>query len=148
MAIEGKVAEILNEREVIINRGSEAGVEPGMTFRVTTPDIPVRDPDTRETLGQFSRDKIGVKATEVFPKFSIGRTYETYLVRSSLEVLGEGLRGVAQDLTGNLRKVRTLRIGGGSTLAPLSEEDSIVQVGDKVVQVVEAHESVHPQNGG
>ena len=40
MAIEGEIAEILNEREVIINRGGEAGVEPGMTFRVTTPDIP------------------------------------------------------------------------------------------------------------
>ena len=58
------------------------------------------------------------------------------------------MRGVAQDLTGNLRKVRTLRIGGGSTLAPLTEEDSIVQVGDKVVQVVDANDSVHPQNGG
>ena len=133
MTIEGKVAEVLNEREVLINKGSEAGVELGMTFRVTTPDIPVRDPDTRETLGTFNRDKIGIKATEVYPKFSVGRTYETYIARGALALAGETLRTI-RELSGDTRRVRTLRIGGGSSLVPLTEEESLVKVGDKVVQ--------------
>ena len=134
MTIEGKVAEILNEREVLINKGSESGVEQGMTFRVTTPDIPVRDPDTDEMLGTFNRDKIGIKATEVYPKFSVGRTYETYIVKSGLAMVGETLSETVKQLSGDARRVRTLRIGGGSSLVPLTEVESLVKVGDKVVQ--------------
>ena len=150
MSIEGKVAAILNEREVIFNKGSESGVEEGMTFRVTTPDLPVRDPDTHEELGTFNQDKIGIKVTEVQPKFSVGRTYETYMVKSNIDLVTESVQKAMRSLhpSEDVRQVRTLRIGGGSTLTPLTEEDSIVKVGDKVVQVVDAKDSVHSQDGG
>lgn len=134
MTIEGKVAEVLNEREILINKGSEAGVELGMTFRVTTPDIPVRDPDTHEPLGTFNRDKIGIKTTEVYPKFSVGRTYETYIVKNGLAMTGEAVSSAIKALSSDTTRVRTLRIGGGSSLVPLTEEESLVKVGDKVVQ--------------
>ena len=127
MTIAGKVAAILNEREIIFNKGSESGVEEGMIFLVTTPDLPVLDPDTGEELGVFNRDKIGVKAAEVHPRFCIGRTYETYVVKDPRS---------QRDFT----KFRTLRLGGVSTIEPMTEEDSFVKIGDRVIQVEPAPE--------
>jgi hypothetical protein len=78
MLIEGKVAEILNERELVINRGADAGVKEGMTFKVVESKLDITDPDTGEVLGTISREKIRVRIAEVQSKFCIGRTYETY----------------------------------------------------------------------
>jgi hypothetical protein len=140
MTILGKVASILNEREVIINKGSEDGVVEEMTFRVTTEGIPVTDPDTGESLGIFIRDKIGVKISEIQPKFSVARTYETYDVivpaySSSLLGLKKNSRPLLREVT----RVRTLRKAGSSLLEskpfkPMTEDDSLVLVGDRVIQ--------------
>src|SRR3712207_6707077 len=52
MALEGKVAKILGNNEVVINRGRNEGVRPGMIFEVFAPEgEEVWDPDTGETLG-------------------------------------------------------------------------------------------------
>ncbi len=77
MAIEGKVAAVLNDRELVINKGESSGVKPGMIFGVPE-EREIQDPDTKEELGSVEIIKIRVKVVDVKPKMSICRTYETY----------------------------------------------------------------------
>jgi len=132
MTIEGKVAAILNERDLIINRGSDAGVKEGMRFQVTGKEKPITDPDTGEVLVHLPVEKIRVKIVEVQPKYAIGKTYQTYVVN---------IGGIAPDFSSLFRsrqevtRVRTLRSDDSIALAPLDEASSFVKVGDPVVQV-------------
>ena len=52
MLIEGKVAAIVNERELAINRGADVGVKEGMIFKVVEPELDVTDPDTGRPWAQ------------------------------------------------------------------------------------------------
>jgi len=128
---EGKVAKIINARELGINLGFAKGVEEGMAFAVLA-DTPLRvdDPDTGEFLGEVDREKVRVKATEVFERFSICRTYETY---ESPSLLGP-FPGALSSLVGT-RQVKTLKIEDSELPPPLSEEESYVKVGDRVRQI-------------
>ena len=78
MGIEGKIAKILNTRELVINRGTNHGVRPGMAFAVLEQQFGIVDPDTQEPLGNLDREKVRVRVSETHPKFSLARTYETY----------------------------------------------------------------------
>lgn len=74
--IEGKVAKLLNEEELAINRGSDQGVAEGMTFWVmddTTQHI--LDPDTGEDLGGIPRAKVRLKITTVGRKAAVAERY-------------------------------------------------------------------------
>jgi hypothetical protein len=129
MTLEGRVATIVSVREVAINLGARDGVEPGMIFAILAGmPLEVRDPNTREPLGEIDREKVRVKATEVFDRFSICRTYETYETPDLL-----GFASVLPSLAGT-RQVRTLKIEDSEEdlPPPLSEEESYVKVGDRV----------------
>ncbi len=76
--IEGKVAEIIDEYTVVINRGYEHGVEEGMRFVIYEPCVEIKDPDTNESLGTFESVKAKVEVTNVSEKISTAETYETY----------------------------------------------------------------------
>lgn len=79
--ISGKVAEVISDREVILNRGSDHGVEPGMYFAILNPDtVGIPDPDTGEDLGGFRVVKVVVRAIEVAPKLTLARTFRTRTV--------------------------------------------------------------------
>ena len=78
MGIEGKIAKILNTRELVINRGSNDGVATDMEFAVMEPRLSIIDPETQECLGELKREKVRVRVFETYPKFSLARTYETY----------------------------------------------------------------------
>jgi len=78
--ITGFVAEILNKRELVINRGSKDGVEVGMVFQVLEDARNIMDPETRETLGRVQRPKIRVRVAELQERLSVASTYETYRV--------------------------------------------------------------------
>ncbi len=127
--LQGKVAKIINLRELGINIGTKDGVEPGMLFAVLA-DTPLRveDPDTGEVLGEIEREKVKVKATEVFERFSVCRTYETYETPSILPSVWDTLRIPT-------RRVRTLKIEDSQLPPALPEEESYVKVGDLVRQV-------------
>ena len=75
---EGKVAQIVSEREIAINIGKKDGVVQGMQFSVlaATPQE-VTDPDTGELLDTIDRSKIDVEATEVRDKITICSTFAT-----------------------------------------------------------------------
>ena len=121
VGLRGKVARILNERELAINVGQKDGVTRGMKFAVLaeTP-TEIIDSDTQEVLGVVDREKVRVQAVEVNERFSICSTYEKRIV---------GGRGPADAiLQGALREwieprreiVRTLEARDDDRLPPLS----------------------------
>ena len=76
--IEGKVAEIVDEYTVVINRGHEHGVEEDMRFVIYEPGEEIKDPKTKESLGKFEYVKAKVEVVNVQEKFSTAKTYETH----------------------------------------------------------------------
>ena len=83
MAVEGKVAKILGNNEIVINRGRGEGVRQGMLFEIFAPEgEEVWDPDTGETLGT-------VEDVKRRPRLQRSRTglplpvYRTYRIRRS-----------------------------------------------------------------
>ncbi|MDD7939775.1 hypothetical protein PHK61_15235 [Actinomycetospora lutea] len=90
--IEGKVARVLNERELVVNRGADHGVTEGMFLEVVDRDPEdILDPETGEVIGQVSPVKNYVKVTEVQAKMSVAATYLSWKTAggalSSLSVL-------------------------------------------------------------
>jgi hypothetical protein len=74
-AISGKVAEVVDRYTLLINRGEEQGVRVGMIFVVMGLGGEVKDPDTGDPLGPKPFEKLRVKVSEVYPKFSVAETY-------------------------------------------------------------------------
>jgi hypothetical protein len=69
MSVEGRVANVLNARELVINIGRDDGVRRGMKFKVLA-DTPteITDPETERVIGVIDREKVRVQATEVTKK--------------------------------------------------------------------------------
>ncbi len=74
--IEGKIAKIIDEYTVVINRGHEHGVEEDMRFVIYEQGEEIKDPDTDESLGTFEYVKAKVRVTNVSEKFSTATTCE------------------------------------------------------------------------
>ena len=130
--IRGKVAKILNAREVAINLGSEQGVRPGMYFDVVARHEDIVDPDTNESLGTVERPKIRVKITWVQEKLSLASTYRSREVNVGRMPLGEFSRALMPPKWVKKYEALTTEETGEA----LDEEESLVKVGDTVVQVV------------
>lgn len=148
--IRGKVARLLNIREIAINVGTAHGVSVGMYFDVL--DIweqDIEDPDTGEVLGSLDRPKIRVKVTHTQEKLSVASTY-----RSERVNIGGSSSGPFVDLNADLglgplaralmppkwiKKYETLE--KTEETPPFDEEDSTVKVGDPVVQVIDTSET-------
>lgn len=132
--LEGRVAQIVNARELAINIGASSGVHPGMFFAVLAESpIEVIDPDTKTLLDVIDREKVRVKATEVRDKITICRTYRKILT-------GGGLLFPFPlvDLTSPPKEVyETLRAEDASYPPALSPEESYVKIRDRVIQVTD-----------
>lgn len=129
--IEGHVAQILNTRELIINRGLNDKVARGMRFEVLA-DKPlvVTDPETKLEIGQFDRPKVRVRVEEVHERFAVCRTYEVRRVGgSAFNVSMAGLLEPVRDVP------VTLKADGSALPPPLTEEESYVKAGDRVRQM-------------
>jgi hypothetical protein len=92
----------------------------------------IRDPDSNELLGTIDREKVQVQASEVYEKFSICKTFRKSTVGSwpSIKNWGEIFspsRGIQE----------TLKATDSALPPPLSEEESYVKKGDRVVQIIE-----------
>lgn len=72
--IEGKIAAILDYTTVVINRGSEHGVEEGDKFYIYADIGPITDPDTGEKLGSTQQVWGAVTVTLVERRFSVAET--------------------------------------------------------------------------
>ncbi len=135
--IRGKVAQVLNAREIAINKGYDDGVTQGMYFDVMSLDSgEIRDPDTGKVLGSIKRTKVRVKVTEVHKKLAVASTYERATVDSSFS-LGPYARSLMPASWINKYEIETLRKSDLFFPVDSDGDDSDVKIGDPVVQVIE-----------
>ena len=137
-AIHGKVARVLNSREVALNIGSEQGVEVDMLFDILTPEgYDIMDPDTGEALGSVGRAKTRVRVTRVQERLSVAATYrakdvtETEMKRSKRYAY----KGVRLFEPPNWVIQRETIKTTEPTWDELSDEERHISTGDPVVQV-------------
>lgn len=140
--IEGFVADILNEREVVLNIGRENGVKPKMRFAILDVDFnyEIRDPKTGEVLGLLpSREKIRVEVVELAERLCIARTYQ--IRRTNFGGLGAGLGSTlyrSLNPPEYIEEPFTFRVEDArSYFKKISAEESIVKIGDHVIEVEE-----------
>jgi hypothetical protein len=128
--IRGQVAQVLNERELVINRGSDDGVKAGMRFAILNRQgTDIRDPETGESLGSVEIEKAIVKIVRAHNRLSVGRTFRT------LRRPGGPLAGIAELVSRPSRtEVETLRAAGKEDRLELNPEESLIRVGDPVVE--------------
>lgn len=133
--VRGKVARVLNEREVAINRGLNDGVEVGMKFNILDPESQeVRDPDTGDLLGYVERSKAPVRVTMVYDKLAVATTFRFRRVN----VGGNGIGIGGFDPPKWRRRYETFRENGAKSKTKGDAEFSKrVSVGDPVVQAME-----------
>lgn len=128
--LEGKVAKVLNDREVVLNRGSDHGVQLGTRFKVMDETEEIVDPESSVSLGTITREKVRVKAVHVEPLMCVARTYETYIDSfrpSTFErILGEVT-------SGSVTKIK--RIKADKRAQPDDSEVTFIDIGDLVVEV-------------
>ena len=132
--IRGKVARVLNSREIAINVGAEKGVDVGMHFDVLDPKYEnIRDPDTHELLGSIERPKVRVEIIRVQEKLSIASTYR----KKEINVGGSfGISFSEFLMPPDWRtKYETLKTEE-QDWEDIKVKESYVKVGDPVAQVI------------
>lgn len=145
MAVEGKVAKILGNREIVINRGSANGVRTGMMFEIFAPEgEEVWDPDTGETLGTVEDVKAKAEVTEVKERLAVARllTAESPFGAAGIGEMQENLQRMFSQMFGEGVQVQGFGVPGSgddpdleSMLGGPLEDLSKVQVGDAVREI-------------
>ncbi len=132
--IRGKVAALLNSREVAINRGSEDGVVKGMKFAVLDPATQdIRDPDSGSSIGAVFRPKVILKVAMVESGVSVLHTFRSHKInRGGADLFGLNFRRMFEPSEW-VTEHESLRESPHSWEA-LTEEESFVKVGDPVVE--------------
>lgn len=74
--ITGQVALVEDDYTLVLNRGAEAGVTPGMVFAVhsNTGQV-ITDPESGRELGRLSREALRVRVFDVQPLFARAHTF-------------------------------------------------------------------------
>lgn len=130
--MEGRVAAILNPREIVINIGAALGVKKGQKFAVLASHaLEIRDPITQVVLDTVDREKVRVEANEVRKNVTICRTYRMRGGILNFGMTSDVMRMLSKEVP------ETLQIHHSSTLPPLPEEHSYVKVNDRVILVDE-----------
>ncbi len=74
---DGKVIQVLNPHEVVINLGAEHGIKEGAQFLVFAVGDELRDPDTQESLGALEIVRGRGRATHVQARLTTVRSDRT-----------------------------------------------------------------------
>lgn len=142
--IEGKVAQVISERDLVINRGRLAGVEPGMKFKILSSEpSEVRDPDTDELLGVVDLTKVVVEVISVQDNLAVCRTFKKVRVpgRPGRHGVASAYSSLSASIFGDpgtpdSERFQTLRSDESFVVNELDPAGSFVQRGDRAVQVV------------
>ncbi len=143
--IRGKVARILNSREIAINVGSQSGVVVGMDFDIVDENEEIRDPDTNQVLGVIGRPKVRVKVTRVQERLSLASTYKTRRVNVGGQGLGSEMGPLTKAFLPRewITERETIKTEE-RTWDDIDETENYVKTGDAVVQVIEDTEESRP----
>ena len=143
--IRGKVAQVLNSREIVINRGTANGVVEGMCFDVVDPKgTDIRDPDTNDVLGSIDRPKVRVRVIKVRDRLSLAATQEKRVNVGGQLGIGDFSRLLMPPQW--VTKYETLKTEE-KTWEDLAEGESYVEIGDPVVQITEESEEEQESAG-
>jgi len=127
--IAAKVVDIIDNRTLAINAGSDKSVKLGMIFQILKDDgKEIIDPETNEVLGRVKLPKIKVKITHVDEKFSIAETYKyTEVNKGGVNTLA----GISSILSAPkyVRQYETFEIDE-EYKQEIDKEKSIVEIGD------------------
>ena len=138
--IRGKVARVLNARELALNVGSDHGVELNMLFDVLdSASENIRDPDTNLIIGSVYRPKVRVKIVQLQEKISVAGTYKSKSVNiggTSTSIAAWANLFSPPKWVSEYETLKTKE----STWENLEEKDSYVATGDPVVQVLNDEE--------
>lgn len=129
-AIEGKIASIVDECTVIINRGASAGVKEGMKFVIFVEGDSVKDPDSGESLGTWEIVKGYVSAAHIQEKISVcivSQPEEKDSPRSPSKTLSSAMVEVSFDSgdTGEKLAVRSSEMSGRPRVGPIAIGDRV-----------------------
>lgn len=98
--MEAKVIKIISDSKIVLNVGSNSGVEVGRIFKVMEKQgEEVLDPDTGESYGTLDILKATVRVTNVYPKMCVCTNTE------SVTSIGLTLRELTKSLNVNLNQV-------------------------------------------
>jgi hypothetical protein len=70
--IDAKVARLIDEYRVALNAGAEQGVRQGAGVTLWR-FVQVKDPDTKEILGEVGVDALRLRVEDVHPRFCVAR---------------------------------------------------------------------------
>ena len=144
MAVEGKVAKILGNNEIVINRGRNEGVRTGMVFEVFAPEgEEVWDPDTGETLGTVEDVKAHAEVTEVKERLAVARLQDTRAPFGAMNLgeMQENVQRILGQMFGEDVRIQGFGTPPGddqdleSVFGGPLEDVSKVQVGDAVREI-------------
>lgn len=141
--IEGKVAQVISERDVAINRGRSAGVEIGMIFRIMSPEPEaVYDPDTNQYIGKIDVTKVEVEVVEVQESLAVCRTFKKVVTpgRPARPGTISPFGALSQNIFGDpgtpeSERYQTLRTDEEFVAKELDPDGSFVNRGDRVLEV-------------
>lgn len=123
----GAVAKVASNRTVVLNRGSEDGVQLGDRFQILSKDgEKIIDPETQEVLQEIPYEKARVEVEELYERASVAKTYETRFT-------GGGLTASASlsELFGPRREVYKT-FDAEITPEKETDKDMTVRLGDPV----------------
>jgi hypothetical protein len=117
--ITGKVAAIINNSQMAINRGQNHSVEEGMVFSIKLKLPPIKDPDEpQNVLGSLVYEKARIKISAVFDKMAVGNL----LPGSMSSTIDNPIAAILE---------------GDNKLAMIKKEDWRIKVGDEVASITE-----------
>ena len=133
--IQGRIAKVLNNRDVAINRGSDHGVKKKMLFDVLDRENhDIQDPETGQNLGSFRSSRIRLVITHVDRKFAVASARGKSVNEGGHEQeWGVFARSLLPPTW--VTKYETLARADESGRDALDEKDSCVKTGDPVIQV-------------
>lgn len=134
MSISGKIAQILDPTQVVLNVGSQQGVVPGMEFVIFEEGQEVVDPSSGESLGRLELVKGRVVAVHVQDRMTLAATPPREKPAEAPSVLSARLAEVSREDARERREelyVQRSQLAGAPARKP-------VQVGDNVRSVDKA----------
>ncbi|MFJ4044142.1 hypothetical protein ACIPV2_00165 [Microbacterium sp. NPDC089987] len=125
--IHAKVARVLNNTDLALNKGQDDDVQVGMKFAVLSDaGEEIRDPDTGEVLDSIRIAKTVVKVIHVASRSSVARTFRAHT--------SPGIFGTFGHLNQGTTRHETLASDESRVQQELDPKKAKVKVGDSAVQ--------------